>query len=134
MTQPKQMTEEEQQQWTREQYQVATKYLATKGLITQSVAVEESRYLVPILAVWKLNLNDGSKVWVLCGDLPTDHSSVDVAPSAREALRHFALKWQMQAENLFRADDKSQNDFANLLVSRSEGLYQLYDDESLWQK
>ncbi|WP_259337821.1 DUF4826 family protein [Colwellia sp. RSH04] len=133
MTQAKQMTEAEQQQWTREQYQVATKYLATKGLITQSVIIEESRYLVPILAVWKLSLNDGSKVWVLCGDLPTDHSSVDVASSAREALRHFALKWQMQAENLFRAEDKSQTDFANLLVSRSEGLYQLYEDDALWQ-
>jgi hypothetical protein len=31
MTQEQKMTAEEQQQWIREQYQVATKYLAKQG-------------------------------------------------------------------------------------------------------
>ncbi|MFQ3209387.1 MAG: hypothetical protein ACI9HU_000876, partial [Colwellia sp.] len=100
MTKAVPMTEEQQQQWVKKQYQIATKYLAEKGIITNSVAVEESRYLVPLLALWKLIAMDGKKYWVLCGDLPSDHNSIDVAPNAREAIRHFALKWQMQAENL----------------------------------
>ncbi len=134
MAQQNQMTEEEQQKWVREQYQVATKYLAEKGLVTNTVQVEESRYLIPILAVWKLTLIDGKKCWVLCGDLPTDHSSIDVAHDAREALRHFALKWQMQAENLLQAGDEKQNEFAKLLIARAEGLYDIVENDSVWQE
>ncbi len=133
MTQKKQMSEAEQQQWIREQYQAATKYLAQKGMVSNSVAVEESRYLIPLFAVWKITLMDGKKYWVLSGDLPSDHSSVDVATNARDAVRHFSFKWQMQAENLLKADDKAQNDFAQLLIKRAEGLYKLYENETLWQ-
>ena len=133
MTEAVEMTEEQQQQWVKQQYQIATKYLAEKGIVTSSVAVEESRYLVPVLALWKLTAMDGKKFWVLCGDLPCDHSSVDVAPNAREAIRHFALKWQMQAENLLQAESEEQKRFAQLLISRAEGLYKLYDEEPLWQ-
>jgi len=133
MTQDVQMTEEEQQHWVRSQYQVATKYLADKGLVTSSVKVEDSRYLIPALAIWKLSLLNGESYWVLCGDLPTDHSRIDVAPNARDALKHFSLKWQMQAENLLQAKSKEQNDFAHLLISRAEGLYQLCENEKLWE-
>lgn len=132
MTQEKQLTEQEQQEWVREQYQSATKYLAQKGLITHSVADKESRVLVPILAVWKLTMTDNSQYWVICGDLPTDYSNIGVAPNAREAIRHFALKWQMQAENLLRANEQDQSQFAQLLISRAEGLYQLYEREDVW--
>ena len=133
MSEAVQMTEEQQQQWIREQYQVATKYLAEKGIVTDSVKAEDSRYLVPLLALWKLTSIKGEKFWVLCGDLPSDHSSIDVAPDAREALKHFSLKWQMQAENLLKAKDKEQTDFAHLLIGRAEGLYKLCEDDSLWQ-
>ena len=132
MTDQANMNEEQQNKWVRDQYQVATKYLAEKGLITDSVALEDSRYLVPLLAVWKLKLNDGTKAWVISGDLPTDHSSADVAPDARDALRHFSLKWQLQAENLHKAGNAEQNKFAELLISRAQGLYRLYEDEKLW--
>ncbi|MCP4988399.1 MAG: DUF4826 family protein [Colwellia sp.] len=133
MSEPVQITEEQQQQWIRDQYQVATKYLAQKGIVTESVKAEDSRYLVPFLALWKLTSLNGDKFWVLCGDLPSDHSSVDVATNAREAIRHFALKWQVQAENLLQAKNKEQTEFANLLIGRAEGLYKLYEDDSLWQ-
>ncbi len=133
MTEQNNMTETQQKEWIREQYQVATKYLAQKGLVTNSVAVEESRYLVPVLAVWKITLMDKTKCWVVCGDLPTDHSNIDVAPNAREALRHFSLKWQMQAENLFKSADKEQAKFAQLLISRAEALYDLCEKDDLWQ-
>ena len=132
MTKAVQMTEEQQQQWIKEQYQSATKYLAEKGIVTNSVTVEDSRYLVPLLALWKLTSMDGKKFWVLCGDLPSDHSSIEVATNARDALRHFSLKWQMQADNLLQAKNKEQHDFAQLLIGRAEGLYKLYEDESLW--
>ena len=132
MTKEQEMTAEQQQQWIREQYQAATKYLATQGLVTDSVIVEASRYLVPLLAIWKLKVLDGSYFWVICGDLPSDHNTFDVAPNAREAVRHFAFKWQMQAENLLKIADKEQEEFARLLIGRAEGLYDMYQQEKLW--
>jgi len=133
MKQDTKMTEAEQQEWVREQYKVATKYLASKGMVTNSVKVESSRYLIPAIAIWQLTLLNGDSYWVLCGDLPTDYSRIDVAPNARDALKHFSLKWQMQAENLLKAENKEQNDFAQLLIGRATGLYQLCENEDLWK-
>lgn len=133
MTENKAMTEQQKQAWIREQYLKATKYLADKGLVTQSVADTESRYLVPIMAVWKINLLDKSSVWVISGDLPTDHLALNNNEQARDVVRHFSLKWQLQAENLLRLDDKEQHDFAQLLIGRADGLYKIYEKAELWQ-
>jgi len=132
MTKKQQMTADQQQQWIREQYQVATKYLATQGLVTESVVVEESRYLIPFISVWKLKALDGNYYWTICGDLPSDHNAFNIGPNAREAVRHFSLKWQIQAENILKAGDKEQEDFAKLLIEKAEGLYDAYQQEKLW--
>jgi len=126
------LTEEQKQAWIREQYLKATKYLAEKGLVPESVAETESRYLVPIMTVWKISLLDKTKVWVICGDLPTDHVVLDNGEPARDVVRHFSLKWQLQAENLLRIESTEQQEFAQLLISRANGLYQLYENDKLW--
>lgn len=133
MADQKQLSEEQQSAWIREQYQDATKYLATKGIITSSVAAENSRYLVPMVAIWSLKDNKDQKYWVINGDLPADHVNLDAAQSAREAMRHFSMKWQLQAEGLLKSNDEKQVEFGRLLVGRAEGLYQIYNDEKLWQ-
>lgn len=134
MTEKKPMTEEQKQAWIREQYLKATKYLADKSLVTESVADKESRYLVPIMAVWKINLLDKTSVWVISGDLPTDHIALNNGEPARDVVRHFSLKWQLQAENLLRLDDKEQHQFAQLLIGRADGLYKIYEKAELWQE
>ncbi|MCT8125733.1 DUF4826 family protein [Alishewanella sp. BS5-314] len=133
--QPTEITEAQRAEWVRAQFQKANEYLATKGIIPDNVAVSESRYLPPLVAVWKLNTRDAKSFWVISGDLPTDHMPVSAAPNAREAIRAFALHWQLKAEQIAQAGftDKTQVEFANLLVSRAEGLYDLFDNEPLWQ-
>ena len=133
MNKNEQMTEQQQQDWVREQYQTATKYLADKGLVTTSVADTESRYLVPSVAVWKLNLIDQTSVWVISGDLPTDHISIEGAKDARDAVRHFSMKWQLQAENLLKSEEKEHQEFAQLLISRANGLYNMHEEDSVWK-
>lgn len=133
--QPTDVTDAQRAEWVRAQFQKANEYLATKGIIPDNVAVSESRYLPPLVAVWKLNTRDAKSFWVISGDLPTDHMPVSAAPNAREAIRAFALHWQLKAEQIAQAGftDKTQVEFANLLVSRAEGLYDLFDNEPLWQ-
>lgn len=133
MSNPGEFTDEQRSEWVREQYQKSIKYLAEKGFVTDSVTLMESRYLVPIVAVWKLQTIDKQKVWVISGDLPNDHIAASAAESVREAIRNFSMKWQLQAQNILDgARDQSQIDFAKLLVSRAEGLYQLFENEDLW--
>ncbi|MGB1261315.1 MAG: DUF4826 family protein [Cognaticolwellia sp.] len=133
MTEKLQMTQEQQQAWIREQYLKSTKYLADKGLVTDSVSETDSRYLVPVVALWKIKLLDKTTVWVIAGDLPTDHVVLEEG-SARDIVRHFSLKWQLQAENLLASDNQDQHQFAQLLIGRADGLYQLYENTELWQQ
>lgn len=127
-----QLTDEEKQQWLRDKYQVATKFLADKGLVTVSVSDADSRYIIPLFSVWKLNLIDKTSVWVIAGDLPTDYIEDNVAKDAREAVRHFSYKWQMQADQLLQAPSNEQHEFANILVSRAENLYDIFTKDEIW--
>ncbi len=82
------MTQAEHDQWVREQFQRANKHLAENGVLFDSVVVEESRYLAPYVAVWKIKSQQGKYFWVLSGDLPADYIPFDTAPDVRSALKH----------------------------------------------
>ena len=126
------------QEWVRTQFQKANRFLAEKVVIPSKVLADESRYLAPYLAIWKMESKRPTTktYWVMSGDLPSDFVDVKVAKTARDAVRHFSMMWQMQAENLIRSGatrrDATQAKFAQLLVSRAESLYRMHNDEKLW--
>ena len=129
--------EQLRQEWIREHFQKANKFLAEKGIIPSKVIADESRYLAPYVAVWKMESKQPKKqtFWVMSGDLPSDYVDVKVAATARDALRHFSMMWQLKAENLIKTGavkEPIQAKFAQLLVSRAESLYQIHNDEKLW--
>jgi hypothetical protein len=47
-------------------------------------------------------------------------------------MRHFSLKWQMQANTILNDENTEQSDFANLLIGRAEGLYDMCENEEIW--
>ncbi|MBT3135262.1 DUF4826 family protein [Alteromonas sp. ALT199] len=128
------ISEEERASWVKEQFQKANKFLAENGVLFDTVITEESRYLMPYLAVWKIRAMDGKLYWVISGDLPTDYTSVDNAKDAKEVLRHFSMHWQLKAENLINAEgaDDSQKAFGALLVNRAESLFAMQNTPDLW--
>ena len=82
--------------------------------------------------------------WFITGDFPTARVHSTVATTAREAARHFALQWQLEAKKL---EDSADDDLStgNLfagdntqiiadLVERAESLYELAEQDSLWQE
>ncbi|GLP97857.1 DUF4826 family protein [Paraferrimonas sedimenticola] len=127
---------EQEAQWAREQFQKANRFLAEKGIVPDTVKVDESRFLAPLVAVWKLKASaPKGDYWVISGDVPTDCVEVKAAQDAREAMRYFSLQWQLKAQNLVDSGavkDPTQAQFAQLLVSRAQGLYELYEDEKVW--
>lgn len=141
--QAKPLTAEEQAQaeqqsvmWQRECFQNAQKHLAEKGVMPKSLIEKESRFIAPLCALWKFKAQDGKNYWVITGRLPTDHALASVAENARDALRYFSLQWQLKADQIIHsggARDKTQVDFANLLINRAHGLYEMYEREELWK-
>ena len=81
--------------------------------------------------------------WVISGsDIPTDHIESSLAETARDAARHFAMKWQLQSARLEdlggqadagdRADDVNWAEVAGRLQGQAEALYALVEKEDLW--
>ena len=109
------LSQEQVSEWVREQYQRANKHLAEQGVLFESVATEECRYLAPVVAVWKIPYT--------------------AAKNAQESLRAFSMRWQLQAENILQSGttDQLRKDFAQLLVSKAEIVYDLFANEKNWQ-
>lgn len=63
--------------------------------------------------------------WVIGGNFPVDCIRGDLAATAREAARYFALKWQLDADRLAGAD-------ARVLQGYAEQLYELTDADPYW--
>jgi hypothetical protein len=122
--------------WVREQFQRANKHLAENGILFDSVVTDESRYLAPFVAVWKIKANDKKYYWVISGDVPCDFIPYESEKTARAAIRRFSFIWQIKAENIIKTqnNDKVQQDFANLLINKAENLYDIQADEKVWQE
>ena len=127
--------QEQLSEWVREQFQKANKHLAENGVLFKSVVAEDSRYLAPFCAVWKINANDNNQYWVISGDLPSDYLPISAAEEARGAIKYFSFKWQMQAEEIRSqvVSDKTQLDYAILLETKAEEIYKVQDNAQLWQ-
>lgn len=123
-------------QWFNEQLGKATRYLAEQGVILDTVFHDQSTYVAPMFAIFKIRCKDRKKYWVIAGDLPTDFTPDTAAKDFKSALRHFTLNWQMKAENMIRAGlrDNIQRDFAQLLITKAEALYAFVDNNVLWDK
>ena len=133
MTEP--LNEQQMTAWVQAQFQKANQFLAQEGILFDSVITEQSRYLAPYLAVWKIKAMDQKVYWVISGDLPTDVALSVNATDARDVLRYFSLQWQLKAENLEANNtqqDARQAEFVQLLRSRADSLYAFYENETLW--
>lgn len=127
--------EEQMQIWVRERFQECNKYLAEKGILADKVLVDESRYMAPLVALWKVKARDRKVFWVITGQLPADHVPATIASDPRDVLRHFSMSWQLKADAILNAEqqDPVQQKFAALLIQRAEALYQLFNDDKYWQ-
>lgn len=132
------MNEEQRNQWVREKFQAANAFLAQNGLVTERVITQESRYIAPVVALWKFSLQGMSdKVWAVSGELPTDYIDAKVAATPREALRYFCYRWQKKADSILHADtppDAQQKSIAEEFIKNAERIYPLTEQQELWQE
>ncbi|MEM9103318.1 MAG: DUF4826 family protein [Pseudomonadota bacterium] len=129
-------------EWLKQQYHKAGKYLNQYQLGLWRVQQKESAFLAPFIALWKVEIKNGGTIWVLTGGLPSDHTNVTNLNHPRDALHHFALSWQLKAENLLYqlkseqtlfGNKDLQKEYAETLVKNAEKMYQLANSDKHWK-
>jgi hypothetical protein len=114
---------------------------AVSGAAVEAAPIWVVPQQILIAQVWGAG-QKSNFIWTIAGDgAILDHIAGSVAATPRDAARHFALKWQMDAEQLRRVaqrktasarDAKQIAAYADRIVECSERLYELAGRDDVW--
>jgi len=113
--------------WIKQVLDAAVQQLLARALSDSVVVEAKPAWVFPYTLLIGRFRDHGRKTgfdWFICGDAPLSHVSSKVAATPREAARHFALQWQLDAARLGEAGVE--------LVRKAEALYELVQQEALW--
>ncbi len=130
--------------WVKQRFDVAVGELIKNGDYDSLLIEAKPAWVYPYqVLIGKVRERDSTKAfeWLICGELPTDSADSSVASTPRAAARYFAMKWQLEvARHQDLLDQKSSGPVPELrepagqLAETAEALYELADDENLWQQ
>lgn len=116
---------------------------AVSGDAVQATPVWMARNEVLIAKVWGIS-NESDFVWAISVDkLIADYVAGSLAATPREVARHFALKWQMDADRLvnFGSSDASNEvspermqAYSDRLIQYAETLYDMANRDEPWEE
>ncbi len=131
--------------WAKTELQGMAEHVRSSDLFHDEVvghAVWTLPHQVFIGKAWPKS-NRNRAYWIISGPkLPTDHIDAGLAESAREAARHFSMKWQLQSARLGGMDEdrpdvpKDDVDWPQIsanLQAQAEALYGLVEKEEIWR-
>jgi len=130
--------------WVKTQLDAAVWKLIDQGGVESLLVEAKPAWALPFqILIGKIRPRDEPKEfkWFICGEVPTDFLESTAASTPRDAARHFAMKWQLQAAR--RQDpagqalsepgtEPSRDDPGIQLGEKAEALYVLVNDERLW--
>ena len=117
--------------WVRKMLDNAAKEIGASGILDDPLIEVKPEWMLPFaILVGKARSQGESRVfrWFICGEMPLDTIDAALADSAREAIRSFAMKWQLDAERSTSREESER------LVGAAENLYPLAEDDRLWQR
>jgi hypothetical protein len=137
---------EELKTWIEQKTQQAIEELMDRKIVDVLLAEAKPAWILPFsILIGKVRERGQASghIWFICGEkIPTDHVHSSKASSPREAARHFALKWQLDAAREQEAYEKSGGKWMpgarsahgkDELIKQAEGLYELAATEYLWE-
>lgn len=130
--------------WARRQLDRAVNDLQQSGAFASSLIEVKPVWTFPrSLVIGKIREQGEADryYWVIVGDHPADYLSSLAATTPREAARHFAMRWQLDAAR--RRDPKFRQELdadslrkldamCQSLEHRAQSLYELVEKDSLW--
>lgn len=131
--------------WLKGQVDRISEHLYKRGVLKDKARMEWDWILphkVVIGRTWHKH-NPARKFWVIAGDVPVDHASLDVAADVRAAARYFAMRWQLQGARVGLAageeEERSseQIDWKKIeesFAALAEWLYAVAEDDAQWNQ
>lgn len=113
----------------RSQLGLALSDLKRMGAIEDEIMEARPAWIMPfefVIGQTRRGALDVEFLWVIGGKLPIDCVRSNIVQTARDAARHFSLKWQLDAERLGGTE-------AARLVSLAEYLYSIVDNDDYWR-
>ncbi len=115
---------------------------AVMGAAVEATPVWALPNRILIAKVW--GVSEKSRfIWTISGEaVVTDHIPGSMAATPKDAARHFALKWQMDADRLIALGENKRpvggtqqhmGNYANKLIRDAESLYDLTEQEEIWK-
>ncbi len=132
--------------WARKVLDGAVHEMMERGVVTTMLVEARPVWTLPyeiMIGKVRETHEQVTSIWVISGEVPTDYVGTAAAATPREAARHFALKWQLDAaryldpsvQDSLGADQKASWDHVGeRLARKAEALFDLVENESLWQK
>ena len=114
--------------WVKQTMDDAVQELLDRGVIESVVVESQPAWVLPFtLLIGQVREHGKTDAfdWLICGDGPTTVASSKVAATPREAARHFALQWQLQAAREGGAGEG--------LSRKATALYELVGDKGFWE-
>ena len=132
--------------WIKEILNESVDELMRRGVVTATLVEARPVWSLPFeIVIGQIRDADDKSTfkWVISGAVPVDHVESAVAATPREAARHFALKWQLDAvryrdpsvqESLGPELKQGWDQLGERLATQAEALFELVETESLWQE
>ncbi len=144
---PQSQDQEELKDWISRTLDTAVQELMDRKIVDVLLAEAKPAWVFPYqILIGKVRERGQvvGHIWFICGDrIPTDHARSYKASSPREAARHFALKWQLEAARAQQAWDRSGGKWMpgarsahgqDELIEQAAGLSELVNVDHLWEK
>jgi len=119
------------------------KIKAVAGPAVEARPVWLSPYKILISRVWEAS-QKSDFIWTISGEgVITDHIAGNLAATPREVVRHFSLKWQMDADQLLllaknkspvKDTEEHMEAYTTKLIQYAESLYDLASRDDVWQQ
>jgi len=133
--------------WMKPLLDQTVKEMVRIKAITGAAVQASPAWMLPheilISKVWAVNA-ENDFVWSVSIDkFIADYVAGTVAPSPREAARHFSLKWQMDADRLLATQqikapvakpDLDVKAYSKQLIKHAETLYDLANRDEAWEQ
>jgi Domain of unknown function (DUF4826) len=120
--------EDELKDWIRKQLDDAVEGLIDANVFEAALIEVKPAWVLPLRILVGKAREQADPInfrWFICGEVGLDYIPAETATTPRDAVRHFSMKWQMDASN--------RGDLArSALVEDAEALYSLAEDDRFW--
>ena len=124
--QQNQPSQEDNKAWGKGRLSAAVDELSEKGIVNTPLVEARIVWMLPqqlFIAELRESSTAPPVLWIIGGDVATDHLDIMLANTPRDAARHFGLKWQMNA---------AREDGDDALEQKAEQLLALVEADDAW--